>query len=110
MALVQQCFSDKQIIDVESETRKTLNKLILPETLNGKRIAITAGSRMFSNMVEIYKTIANWVLEQGAIPFFVPAMGSHGGATAEGHGAHAGGRGLRHLRSRPGAPGARLGG
>lgn len=48
------------------------------------RIAITAGSRGIANVVEITRSIADFVKERGAIPFVVPAMGSHGGATAEG--------------------------
>lgn len=50
----------------------------------GMRIAITAGSRGIANVVEITRSIADFVKERGAIPFVVPAMGSHGGATAEG--------------------------
>lgn len=48
------------------------------------RIAITAGSRGIANVALITKSIADFVKAQGARPFVVPAMGSHGGATAEG--------------------------
>ena len=50
----------------------------------GMRIAITAGSRGISNVALTTKCIADFCKEQGALPFIVPAMGSHGGATAEG--------------------------
>ena len=50
----------------------------------GMRIAITAGSRGISNNDLTTRTIADWVKSRGASPFIVPAMGSHGGATAEG--------------------------
>ena len=50
----------------------------------GMRIAITAGSRGIANNDLTTKTIADWVKSRGASPFIVPAMGSHGGATAEG--------------------------
>ena len=50
----------------------------------GMRIAITAGSRGIANNDLTTKTIADWVKSRGAKPFIVPAMGSHGGATAEG--------------------------
>lgn len=50
----------------------------------GMRIAITAGSRGVANVALITKCIADFVKSQGAFPFVVPAMGSHGGATAEG--------------------------
>ncbi len=50
----------------------------------GMQIAITAGSRGVANVAVITRAIANFVKSRGAIPFIVPAMGSHGGATAEG--------------------------
>lgn len=50
----------------------------------GMRIAITAGSRGIRNVDIITKAIVDFVKKQGAEPFIVPAMGSHGGATAEG--------------------------
>lgn len=50
----------------------------------GMRIAITAGSRGIANNALTTKCIADFVRSRGASPFVVPAMGSHGGATAEG--------------------------
>ncbi len=50
----------------------------------GMNIAITAGSRGIRNVDVITKAIVDFVKVQGANPFIVPAMGSHGGATAEG--------------------------
>ena len=50
----------------------------------GMRIAITAGSRGIANVALTTKCIADFCKGQGAEPFIVPAMGSHGGATAEG--------------------------
>ena len=50
----------------------------------GQRIAITSGSRGVANVGIITKAIADFVKSKGAKPFVVPAMGSHGGATAEG--------------------------
>ena len=50
----------------------------------GMRIAITAGSRGIANSNITTKAIADWVKSRDAKPFIVPAMGSHGGATAEG--------------------------
>jgi hypothetical protein len=50
----------------------------------GMRIAITAGSRGVANVALTTRCIANFVKSRGALPFVVPAMGSHGGATAEG--------------------------
>jgi len=50
----------------------------------GKRIAITSGSRGVANVGIITRAIADFIKSKGAKPFVVPAMGSHGGATAEG--------------------------
>ena len=50
----------------------------------GMNIAITAGSRGVANVAVITKAIADFVKSRNATPFIVPAMGSHGGATAEG--------------------------
>ena len=50
----------------------------------GMRIGITSGSRGVANVALITKCIADFLKEKGANPFVFPAMGSHGGATAEG--------------------------
>ena len=50
----------------------------------GMNIAITAGSRGIANVDIITKAIVDFVKSRQANPFIVPAMGSHGGATAEG--------------------------
>ena len=50
----------------------------------GMSVAITAGSRGIRNVDIITKAIVDFVKSRGGCPFIVPAMGSHGGATAEG--------------------------
>lgn len=50
----------------------------------GMNIAVTAGSRGIANVAIITKAITDFLATKGANPFVVPAMGSHGGATAEG--------------------------
>ncbi|WP_337383435.1 lactate racemase domain-containing protein [Acidaminococcus timonensis] len=50
----------------------------------GMRIAITAGSRGVANVDIITRAVVDFCKRRGAHPFIVPAMGSHGGATAEG--------------------------
>ncbi len=50
----------------------------------GMRIAITAGSRGIANIARIITAVVAELKRYGAVPFIVPAMGSHGGATAEG--------------------------
>ncbi len=50
----------------------------------GMEVAITVGSRGIANIPLIVKSVADEIKKLGATPFIVPAMGSHGGATAEG--------------------------
>ena len=50
----------------------------------GQRVALAVGSRGLANLPELVRLLAAAVRRLGADPFAVPAMGSHGGATAEG--------------------------
>ncbi|SDO91005.1 protein of unknown function [Eubacterium maltosivorans] len=50
----------------------------------GSRIGIAAGSRGIYHYSRIIKAVVDFVKESKAEPFIIPAMGSHGGATAEG--------------------------
>lgn len=50
----------------------------------GSSVAITCGSRGVANIAIITKAIVDFVKDCGGEPFVFPAMGSHGGATAEG--------------------------
>ena len=82
---VRQHFSRPVLEDIVGEVR---NKLLISQVLKqvqpGQRIAIAVGSRGIVNMPLIIKTIVAIIKGVGAIPFLVPAMGSHGGATADG--------------------------
>jgi len=49
-----------------------------------QRVAITCGSRGLANHALITKSIVDYVKTKNAKPIVIPAMGSHGGATAEG--------------------------
>lgn len=50
----------------------------------GASVAITCGSRGVANIAVIIRAIVDFVKECGGSPFIFPAMGSHGGATAQG--------------------------
>ncbi|MHB8654300.1 MAG: nickel pincer cofactor-dependent isomerase, group 22 [Terriglobia bacterium] len=70
---------------LEDEIHRVLSSLDLPrEKLKGRSIAVTAGSRGVASMKHITRAVCGWLVAQGAHPFVFPAMGSHGGATAEG--------------------------
>lgn len=57
---------------------------VLGQVKPGMRIAIGAGSRGISNLSAVVKATIDALAAAGAKPFIVPAMGSHGGATAHG--------------------------
>jgi hypothetical protein len=83
MVPVRQEFDAPQLDDVALSTQQALEPLrdrIRP----GMRIALTAGSRGIHDMAEVVRATGAWLRGLGADPFVVPAMGSHGGATAEG--------------------------
>ncbi len=70
---------------IPEAVRRELSRNELSEQIKpGMHIAITAGSRGIANVAVITKSIVDFVASKGALPFVVPAMGSHGGATAEG--------------------------
>ncbi|MCW2793972.1 MAG: hypothetical protein JWO76_3070 [Nocardioides sp.] len=50
----------------------------------GETVALGVGSRGIARIAEIVAVVTELLRERGAQPFVVPAMGSHGGATAEG--------------------------
>ena len=80
---VQQQFESTRVKDVEA----TVINELLASGLNikpGARIAIATGSRGVSNIAKVVRTVAQYLKSIGASPFIVPAMGSHGGATASG--------------------------
>ncbi|MFA9462828.1 MAG: lactate racemase domain-containing protein [Velocimicrobium sp.] len=86
-------FKVKQIFErpkIEAEEiPQIINELLSEEKFSSKikpgmKIAITAGSRGIANVALTTKCIADFVKSRGGMPFIVPAMGSHGGATAKG--------------------------
>lgn len=60
----------------------------------GMKIAVTAGSRGIANNALTTKCIADFIKSKGAQPFVIPAMGSHGGSTAQGQRAILAGYGI----------------
>ncbi|HET6781816.1 MAG TPA: lactate racemase domain-containing protein [bacterium] len=83
MAKVRVTFPRPRIADIAGEVRTELDSLRLPD-LKRKRIAVTAGSRGIRNIASVLTAALAWLRERGAEPVVVAAMGSHGGATAEG--------------------------
>lgn len=82
---VRQHFSRPTVADVADEVRKQLFvSQALQSVRPGQRVAIAVGSRGIANLTVMIRTIIEMIRNVGAEPFLVPAMGSHGGATAEG--------------------------
>ena len=76
------------IADIPATVDAELRRAGLAEAIRpGQRVAITAGSRGINNIAAILKATVDAVRQVGGDPFLVPAMGSHGGATAEGQAA-----------------------
>lgn len=85
MARVRQKFDAPQIDDIPAEVDSQLAALNLGKKVqDGQTVAITAGSRGIANIALIIKSICDHVKSIGGVPVIVPAMGSHGGGTAEG--------------------------
>ena len=82
---VRQIFPRPRVLDIASTVAAELARLQLGAAIRaGQSVAITAGSRGIANIVPILRAVAAQVKVLRAEPFIVPAMGSHGGATAEG--------------------------
>lgn len=85
MIRIRQNFERTALTDIPGEVRRELEQeKILEAVRPGMRIAVTVGSRGISNLKTIIRELCEILKERGAKPFIVPAMGSHGGATAEG--------------------------
>jgi hypothetical protein len=83
MIRVKQSFSDIHVTDIDKAVHDEMLKRSLPE-LTGRSVALTAGSRGIPNFPETCRALGRELRARGALPFVVPAMGSHGGGTSEG--------------------------
>lgn len=82
---VRQRFTGPVVNDIDAVVAEQLSQAGVNEKLKpGMRIAITAGSRGIANIAVIIRATVRELKKRGTIPFIIPAMGSHGGATAEG--------------------------
>lgn len=85
MVLVRQTVRGPEVTDVARAIEAELAALDLgARTRPGQTVAVTAGSRGISNIVVATAAVVAHLRVLGLEPFVVPAMGSHGGATAEG--------------------------
>ncbi len=70
---------------IEAQVRAAVDALAQDARLKpGAKVAVGSGSRGVDNIVPVIRTVIAELKARGMEPFLVPAMGSHGGATAEG--------------------------
>jgi hypothetical protein len=82
---IRQHFERPRVEDIPAAVAAALERLDPGKMIRpGQTVALTAGSRGIANIPIILKSVAGFLKKLGARPFLVPAMGSHGGATAEG--------------------------
>lgn len=82
---IRQEFPRPRVTDIRQAVFQAIDCLPgIAVRCRGKQIAITAGSRGISQIPEILAAIVDQLRSYGGEPYIVPAMGSHGGATAQG--------------------------
>jgi hypothetical protein len=85
MVRIRQVFDDAKLADVAAGVREALAACPAYNAVRpGMKLALTVGSRGVASLPVIVRAIVDALKERGAKPFIVPAMGSHGGGTAEG--------------------------
>jgi len=83
LAKGRQSFPAAHVTDIAGRVRDEIARCAAPIP-EGAPIAIAVGSRGIARLQEIVRAAVAAVRERGGDPFVVPAMGSHGGATAAG--------------------------
>ncbi|MBL4883271.1 MAG: DUF2088 domain-containing protein, partial [Planctomycetaceae bacterium] len=85
VSLVHQVLKTAPAVDVQSSVIQELDKLLNGANVKaGQSVAVAVGSRGIVDLVEIITTIITELKKRQLKPFIIPAMGSHGGATAQG--------------------------
>ena len=70
--------------DAEAAAHDAVTRTFADTVRPGMTVAVGAGSRGLAGRVELLRGSITGLRALGAEPFVVPAMGSHGGATADG--------------------------
>lgn len=82
-ALVRYRMDPEEIGDVAAAVQQALRP-VAGSVRPGDRVCLAVGSRGIDRIDRVVRATAEWVRSAGADVFIVPAMGSHGGATAKG--------------------------
>jgi hypothetical protein len=83
MIRVRQTFPRTRVADIPATVARTLGDAAL-RIKRGDTVAVGAGSRGIANIDVIVGATVKYLRDLGARPFVFPAMGSHGGGTADG--------------------------
>jgi hypothetical protein len=83
MLRLRQTFARPQVTDIPGTVARSLEAAGLA-VKRGDVVAVGAGSRGIANVDVIVGATVRWLRDLGARPFVFPAMGSHGGGTAQG--------------------------
>jgi nickel-dependent lactate racemase len=85
MIRVRQRFPNPTLENISEEINSQLMKLDLAKKVKkGQTVAVACSSRGIANYCTIVKAVISFLKQKGLDPFMVPAMGSHGAATAAG--------------------------
>jgi hypothetical protein len=85
MYRIRQTFEGPAVADIPAAVQAELARVDVVSIIKpGQTVALTAGSRGITNIATIVKATADYLKTIGAKPFVIPAMGSHGGGTADG--------------------------
>ncbi len=85
MVRVRQSFPGTTIADVAAAVRAELAKPTIAASLRpGMRVAVAVGSRGIAGLATIVTTLVAGLAARGVGVVIIPAMGSHGGASADG--------------------------
>ena len=82
---VRQTFDRPRVLDLTVAARAELER-ILPSgsVAAGASLGVAVGSRGIRDVATVVRAAVDFLKGRGSRPFVIPAMGSHGGATAEG--------------------------
>ena len=82
---MQQEFDAREVVDLEGELVEGIRASLAGNRAKpGESVAVGVGSRGVSPIQQVTTTVVRELKSSGLRPFIVPAMGSHGGGTADG--------------------------
>lgn len=85
LAPVRLAYDAQRLDDIASAVEEQFRRPGIGEQIRpGTRVALTAGSRGIDRIDQVLAATVAEIKRRGGEPFIIPAMGSHGGAVAEG--------------------------